>query len=281
MAAAGLAVLTLALSGCVRMGVEVELKPDDAAVSSVVLAVEDAYLNQTGQSPDDVIDALTEGHEDPAKDADRTEDFQQEGYTGTRYVYPRAAIDGIGARVGWPIEVVRKGSDYVVSGTLDLTEEGLGSRGGASVDNLSVTVDITFPGSVKDSNGTVEGNTVRWEPTVGESVDIRARGSAVAPAERSADDAAGVAEVVTLPVVPEWMILVLGLSGLVILLLIGVIVWQAMLRVRDRRLDEPAGDTFPPGPAAQPAPYGPARPHPQEQATPPEPGLPPSFPPGY
>jgi hypothetical protein len=304
LAAASLAVLTLTLSGCVRMGVEVDLKADDAATSSVVLAVEDKYLDQTGQSPDSVIDALTQGQDDPAQDAVRTENFQQDGYTGTRYVYPDVAISDVGAQVGWPIKVVRKGGDYLVSGTLDLTEEGLKSRGGASIENLSVTVDITFPGKVRRSNGTIDGNTVRWEPTVGEAVEIRARGSASGPADQLADEATGASEVVTLPVVPEWMVLVLGLSGLVILLLIGIIVWQAMMRVRDRRPEPADVPQFPQPhvsrqqlpqqqaaapvvhPATQPygaapAPYGAGAAHPQEQATPPDPSRPPSFPPGF
>ena len=267
----------------------------------MVLAVEDQYLDRTGQSPDSVIDALTQGQDDPAADAVRTEEFQQDGYTGTRYVYPEAQVGEVGAQVGWPIDVVRKGDDYLVSGTLDLTEEALGSRGGASIDNLSVTVDITFPGKVESSNGTIDGNTVRWEPAVGESVTIRAQGSAVGPADQPDDPAAESAEVVTLPVVPEWMVLVLGLSGLVILLLIGIIVWQAMLRVRDRRPEAAGGAQLPqqlvppPVPPQQasyphggvpqqnvaPARYGAAPAHPQEQATPQDPSRPPSFPPGY
>lgn len=236
------------------MGVELQLKPDDTVASSVVLAVEDKYLEQTGQSPDSVIDTLTKDRTDPAQQSERTEDFEQDGFTGTRYVYPETGLDGVGAQVGWPIEIVRKGNEYVVSGTLDLTEQGLGGRGGASIDNLGVTVDITFPGKVKDANGTIEGRTVHWDPAVGESVEIHARGAATGPSERTADPAT--AEVVTLPVVPEWMVLVLGLSGLVILLLIGVIVWQVMMRVRDQR------------PAA-------AVPVPQQRAP-----LPPSIPPG-
>jgi hypothetical protein len=283
-AVAVLAVLTLALSGCVRMGVEVDLGPGNRATSSMVLAVEDGYLDRTGQSPDDVITMLTQGTEDPAQDAVRTEDFTQDGYTGTRYVYPDVGIGKVGARVGWPIEVVRKGDDYLVSGVLDLTEEGLGGRGGASVDNLSFTVDITFPGKVEASNGTIDGNTVRWEPPVGETFEISARGSALDPADPTS--ATGAAEVVTLPVVPEWMVLVLGLSGLVILLLIGVIVWQAMLRVRDRRPTDPAPpypQQVPQAIVPQPVPgqYGAAPVHPQEQVTPPDPNRPPSFPPGF
>jgi hypothetical protein len=298
--AAVLAVLTLALSGCVRLGVEVELKPENAATSSVVLAVEDRYIDQTGQSPDDVINTLTQGQEDPAQDAVRTESFVQDGYTGTRYVYPDVGIGKVGARVGWPIEVVRKGDEYLVSGVLDLTEEGLGGRGGASIDNLSVTVDITFPGKVEASNGTIDGNTVRWEPTVGETFEISARGAAIGPTDEDTAAATGAAEVVTLPVVPEWLVLVLGLSGLVILLLIGVIVWQAMLRARDRRpagVEPPFPQQVPPpvvpqpgtqpyGGAPQPyggAPqqYGGAPVHPQEQVTPQDPNRPPSFPPGF
>ncbi|MFC8800862.1 LppM family (lipo)protein [Promicromonospora sp. NPDC057138] len=314
-----LAVLTLALSGCVRMGVEVDLKPENVASSSMVLAVEDGYLDRTGQSSDDVIDTLTQRQEeDPAQDAVRTEDFTQDGYTGTRFVYPEAGIGKVGARVGWPIEVVRKGDEYLVSGVLDLTEEGLGGRGGASIDNLDVTVDITFPGKVATSNGTVDGNTVRWEPPVGEKVEISARGSAIGPTTKDADAATGAAEVVTLPVVPEWVVLVLGLCGLVILLLIGVIVWQAMLRVRDRRpadgappvpqqqvpqpvvpqpaVPQPAPQQYGAAPAQQygaaphqgqygavpaQAQYGAAPVHPPEQATPQEPNRPPSFPPGF
>jgi len=285
--AAVLAVLTLALSGCVRLGVEVELKPENAATSSVVLAVEDRYLDQTGQAPGDVIDTLTQGQEDPAQDAARTEDFVQDGYTGTRYVYPDVGIGKVGARVGWPIEVVRKGDEYLVSGVLDLTEQGLGGRGGASIDNLSVTVDITFPGKVEASNGTIDGNTVRWEPPAGKTVEISARGSAIGPTDTDTAAATGAAEVVTLPVVPEWLVLVLGLSGLVILLLIGVIVWQAMLRVRDRRPADGAPpfpqQQVPPPVVPQPAPqqYGAAPVHPQEQVTPPDPNRPPSFPPGF
>lgn len=294
--AAVAAVLTLALSGCVRMGVELDLKPDDRVDSSVVLAVEDRYLDRTGQSPDDVIDMLTRDQDDPARDAVRTEQFEQDGYTGTRYVYPEGDLAGVGEQVGWPISVVREGGDYVLSGTLDLTEEGLGGRGAASIENLSVTVDVTFPGEVSSSNGTVDGTTVRWEPTVGEKVEISARGAAVGP---DGDEAAAGGEpaVVTLPVVPEWMVLVLGLSGLVILLLIGVIVWQAMLRVRDRRPDAPVA-SYPPAPVPAPAGYGaPPVPHgappgggpgyggppahPQEQVTPADPSRPPSFPPGY
>ncbi|WP_454850682.1 LppM family (lipo)protein [Promicromonospora soli] len=291
--AAVLAVLTLALSGCVRLGIEVDLKPDDAAASNMVLAVEDRYLDRTGQSPDDVIDTLTQGQDDPAQDALRTEKFTQDGYTGTRYVYPDVGIGDVGARVGWPIEVVRKGDDYLVSGVLDLTEQGLGGRGGASMDNLSVTVDITFPGKVKASNGTVDGNTVRWEPPIGETVEISARGSALGPKEKK-DAAAATGATEMIPVVPEWVVLVLGLSGLVIFLLIGVIVWQAMLRVRDRRPAETA-PAYPqqqlprpvvPGPAPQqygavPRQYGAAPAHPQEQVTPQDPNRPPSFPPGF
>jgi len=276
------------------MGVELDLKPDDRAGSSVVLAVEDRYLDRTGQAPDDVIDMLTREQDDPARDAVRTEQFEQDGYTGTRYVYPEGDLAGVGEQVGWPISVVREGGDYVLSGTLDLTEEGLGRRGAASIENLSVTVDVTFPGEVSSSNGTVDGTTVRWEPTVGEKVEISARGAAVGPDEDPAV-AGGEQAVVTLPVVPEWMVLVLGLSGLVILLLIGVIVWQAMLRVRDRRPEAPAASypppPVPPGYGAAPVPhgtgpggapgYGGVPVHQPDQVTPADPSRPPSFPPGY
>lgn len=262
-AAVAVAALTvLALTGCVRMGIDLELRPDDVARPTIILAVEDQVLDTTGLSAPDFIDQLVED-QDPAENAVRVEEYSSDGHTGERYVYDEQPISTIASTVRQPVNVVHEGDDYVVSGVLDLSRSGLGLPHGVSLDDLSVTISITFPGQVAESNGSIDGNTVHWEPPLGDDYEIRARGSAVDPASPetspppvTAQDPGG-----STSGVPEWLVLVICLGGLVILLLLAVVVWQA-LRVRAR-------DTAP-LPDRHPGPYPPS---------PPGPHQPPSIPP--
>ena len=47
------------------------------------------------------------------------------------------------------------------------------------LDNFEFTISITFPGEVISSTGEVDGNTVTWQPQVGENNPIEARASAI------------------------------------------------------------------------------------------------------
>ncbi|WP_344103091.1 LppM family (lipo)protein [Myceligenerans crystallogenes] len=275
LAAAIAATLAIVLSGCVRLGVELELRPDDVARPSVVVAVEDGVLEATGQAAGDFIDQLV-GKNDPADGARDIETYAQDGYTGERYVYEVQDIDRVGKAVGQLVNVVREGDEYVVSGVLDLSEKALGLRGQGSLDDLSVTVDITFPGPVTESNGAISGRKVHWEPPLGGDYEIHARGSAVdlsapKPSPTPAAAATGDAGAADAPSsVPEWLIPVIGGGGLLILLLLGIVVWQA-LRVR-RRNDAPQV-------ARPPYPQPPAAPYPRQHTPYQDPHRPPSIPP--
>lgn len=274
------------------MGLELELAPDDVARPNLVLGVEDQVLENTGQSAEDFIDTLVRGN-DPADTAVRVEDWAADGYTGERYVYGEVNISQVGTATSLPVNVVREGDEYVVSGTLDLTADGLGLGGGASLDDIDVVVDIAFPGPVTESNGTIDGNTVRWDPPLGGQYEIHARGSAVVPAEPSPTPETGTAAPggATTSGVPDWLVLLIGAGGLVILLLLAIVVWQAL---RVRRNDDgahPGGPApypqqppyspypYPPQGYAQPGPPPPGQAHPQQNVTPPRPNRPPSIPP--
>ncbi|RPF23249.1 hypothetical protein EDD34_3934 [Myceligenerans xiligouense] len=278
LAAAAAVVLTLALSGCVRMGLELELAPDDVARPSLVLGVEDQVLENTGRSAEDFIDTMVRGN-DPADTAVRVEDWAADGYTGERYVYGEVNTQQIGEATSLPVNVVREGDEYVVTGTLDLTAEGLGLNGQASLDDIDFAVDISFPGPVTESNGVISGNRVHWDPPLGAPYEIHARGAAVDPAVPSPTPDAGTTAPAgtTTSGVPDWLVAVLGVGGLVILLLLAIVVWQA-LRVRKRDDAAPPGG---PAPYGQPyPPQGYAQPgHPQHHVTPTDPHRPPSIPP--
>lgn len=278
--AAALAALALTLSGCIKTELVVDLHPDDTASTSLVIAVEDEFVESTGRDPQDVLDDALRGKDDPSRNVLRTEEYSEGGYTGNRYVYPDVPLSSLAEAESVPVTVVREGDDYVLDATVDLTEDNLGIRGVRAADVLTATLRVTFPGPVTETDGIVSagpgsGSTVTWTPPVGEVTTIHARGSAVDPAtvpspsptptEASEAPAAGG----TTSDVPEWLVLVLGLGGLAILLLTGLLVWQA-LRVRPDAGDRGA----PPYP---PAGY-PAQPYPPQ---PPDPGHPPSYPPRY
>ncbi|MBL0887290.1 LppM family (lipo)protein [Myceligenerans indicum] len=248
----------VALSGCVRMGLELQLEPDDVARPSMILGIEDQVLERTGRSAADFIDSIV-GSNDPAESAVRVEDWAADGYTGERYVYGEMNTRRVSEAAGLPVNVVRDGDEYVVTGTLDLTAEGLGLGRRASLDDVDVVVDISFPGPVTESNGTITGNAVRWDPPLGEQYEIHARGSAVDPAapsptpeaaEGAGSDAASPGDATTSGI-PDWLVALIGVGGLVILLLVGIVVWQA-LRVRGTDDAGHAGALHP----HQPYPHG-------------------------
>lgn len=291
--AAALASLVLVLSGCVKADLAVQLRPDDVVATSLVVAMDDEFAASTGRDARDVLEDALRGRPDPAQGAVRSEDYAEGGYTGTRYHYPEVPVpapgpgqadpgrgrDGAGAGAV-PVTVVREGDEYVVDASVDLTEDALGIRGMRAADVLTVTVAVSFPGRVTDSDGVVtagpgQGETVTWTPPVGEVSTLHARGSALDPAAVAAPpspgpEAAGAGGPAAAGV-PEWIVPVIGVGGLLILLLVGLLVWQA-LRVRPA---PPAGP-----PAAYPAAHGP---HPVTYPTPvhPPPGgeRPPSIPP--
>ena len=47
------------------------------------------------------------------------------------------------------------------------------------MDNFEFRVSITFPGEVKSATGDIDGNTVTWEPRIGENTRVEAVASAI------------------------------------------------------------------------------------------------------
>ena len=56
------------------------------------------------------------------------------------------------------------------------------------LDNFEFQISITFPGEVKSATGAVDGNTVTWEPKIGENTRIEAVASAIPSVELTRPD---------------------------------------------------------------------------------------------
>ena len=76
---------------------------------------------------------------------------------------------------------MREGDEFHVTGGFDMSgQEFTGTEVPQEfLDNFEFRISITFPGEVTSATGDVDGNTVTWEPKVGENTRIEAVASAI------------------------------------------------------------------------------------------------------
>ncbi|MFE6968633.1 LppM family (lipo)protein [Isoptericola sp. NPDC057653] len=200
------AVGILALSGCMKVDLDMTLSEDDTVSGTMIMAVSNSLAETMGMSPGDLWkQAGGELGQDAPKGATQ-EPYSDDEYTGTKYTFTDAPISDISGTGGEDLTITRDGDNYVVDGTLDLAQgaDQLKSLPQKVQDAFDVRLAITFPGAVSDATGTVDGTTVTWTPKIGETTTIHAVGAADAGAGGF----------------PWWVV------GLVIgLVVIGLVVW--------------------------------------------------------
>ncbi|WP_152650192.1 LppM family (lipo)protein [Demequina aestuarii] len=172
-------VSTLALTGCVRVEMNVTLDEDDTASGDFIFAMSQELLEIAGEeSLDDLLGGeetipggTTERYESEDENGDGSPDF-----VGTQTTFSGLPLEEFDA-AGDGLRIFRDGDDYVVSGTADdLTDQ----TGGEELpETASATMSVTFPGTVSDHNGELDGTTVTWD-LLEQSGELQARGSASA-----------------------------------------------------------------------------------------------------
>lgn len=178
--AAVASVLALGLAGCIKMDMQLELQPDDTVDGSMVFAVSSALVEMSGQDPQDMVDEMQQGIIDSGEEM-RTEPYDDGEFIGTTTYFDGEALDMFGAGGDESMQIVREGDEFVVSGVMDMSDTGGDELGMAGMmEGMDIRIAVTFPGSVADHNGTLDGNTVSWAPKAGERLEMSARGSAVA-----------------------------------------------------------------------------------------------------
>jgi hypothetical protein len=177
------AALALLLTGCLKLDMDLQLQTDDTVNGTIVLAVSKDILELTGGSVDDLIGSDTPFPEDI--EGVTTEDYDEGDWSGKQFNFDGVPISEFSDSTDEEsLQIVRSGDTFEVSGVLDLSSGLSGATGatGASqfLESAELRVAITFPGEVIDANGSIDGNTVTWEPEFGERLEIQATGSAIA-----------------------------------------------------------------------------------------------------
>jgi hypothetical protein len=183
---AALAVVgVLTLSGCFKLDMELELASDDTVDGSIIIAVDRDQAELFGG--EDALREAIQGQEgalledQPETGTVETRDYEDDDWIGTETVFTDVALDEFSGAETGELSITREGDEFVVAGTLDLSGEvGTDPTNGAALEGAEAEISVTFPGEVISSNGEEDGNTVTWEPVLGESLELQARGSAEA-----------------------------------------------------------------------------------------------------
>lgn len=189
-------VAAVVLSGCLKIDMHIGLHSDDTADGTALFAVQDSVAQQLGTTPEDLWAQVEQEVIQDWPAGTVREPYAAGGYTGTRLTIPAAPLAAFEDVTGQPLSIQRQGDEFYISGEIDLDQ--LALEEGAQqqwIQGMQAQISITCPGPVTESNGTVTGNTVTWNPTPEGLHQFTARCDAVGGATPVAE--------VTTPVVAE------------------------------------------------------------------------------
>ena len=266
------AVTLVALTGCVRVHTDLTLNNDNTASGEIIFAVSDEFAESLGMTPEEVADALLttgDGAADQGIGAGATseEPYQEDSYTGTRYVFEATPINDTANDE--TLSIIREDDVFVVSGVFEdqLSDPELAGLEDPMLSSMDVRFSITFPGDVIETNGDIDGQTVTWTYTPGEDLVMEARGEATGSG----------LDILSTPEggLPGWLI---GLLIALSLVLVAIVVVIIVVISRSRR-NQAHNDGQVPPPGASPLPQEAGTTYPQEPPAPPTSGSEPPAPP--
>lgn len=192
-----LAFTGLLTGGCLRAQVAAAVRSDDTVTGEFVIA----SLVTTPEEPGAVLEAP-----DGLGDRVRLEPYRQDDYAGTRVLFDDLTFEEFGQLNQVPggegdrlrFQLRRAGQLVLFTGRVDLAEV-------AAPERVDVTVRLSFPGRVTETNGRRTGNEVAWQPAGGQVTDLNATARYADPGSTPWT---------------QWALVVGGLTGLVVLIVL-------------------------------------------------------------
>lgn len=181
----GSAALALVLAGCFKVNMDVEVSPTDTVSGNAVIAVDEGLLQLSGQNVDQLFGQM-DLTDLPA--GTTAAPYDDDGFVGREITFQDVPLDDFtadnalsGSGAGEDLDIQRVGDEFRVTGAFDMSgEEFTGTQIPEQfLDTFELRISITFPGEVKSATGEIDGNTVTWEPKIGENTRIEATASAI------------------------------------------------------------------------------------------------------
>ena len=222
-------IAAVSLTGCIRYEVDLTLASDSTASGEFVFALQDGVGEMMGASSQE------EAFDDLFGDINLSDEFtasaySEDGYVGTRYTFSNVPLEAFGT-FGDIFAITKEGNNFVVDGqSAPADKEDLDS---GMQDAMEWTLSITFPGSVSEHNGSLNGNTVTWNLAT-QTEPVHAVGAA---GDSSGGSPLG---------------LILGIVGGVLVLAIIAFVVVALIKRNKDASDDAFADSGVPAPPAPP-----------------------------
>jgi hypothetical protein len=180
---AGIGALAPLLAACVKVDMELEVSPENTVSGNAVLAVDQNLLELSGQSADQLFEDMDTSTLPPGASV---EPYEDDGFVGQQITFDAVSLTefsqgGSLGGTGEELSITREGDEFHVSGQLDMSgsEFGGGQVPQQFLDTFEFRIAITFPGPVESATGEISGNTVVWEPRIGQNTRIEAVASAI------------------------------------------------------------------------------------------------------
>lgn len=165
-------IATFLLGGCLLVEMQLSVSSDDTVSGTMVLAVEEEAADALGElNPQD--SSLVDVGELP--EGATAEPYSQDGYVGQKVTFQDVPLEQFNNDMqqdGGTFSIVREGDQLKFTGTIELDTgesadsssgvEGLDAALEQALASSTMTLAITFPGKVLDTNGEVDGTTVTW-----------------------------------------------------------------------------------------------------------------------
>ncbi len=172
-----LALTLVTLTGCFKVAMNLNVKDNDTVDGSIVFAVEKQYaalagdqaLSDAGLNPSDLTQLGAQV---------QTKTYDDGTYVGQEVDFTGAPLDQFAQSMGASsatssdtFSLTHADGQYVFDASMDMSGSLADQAGGDAatasmlegmLSTASFAVSVTFPGSVVDTNGTVDGNTVTW-----------------------------------------------------------------------------------------------------------------------
>ncbi len=179
-----LGAMALLLAGCFKVNMDVEVTPENTISGTAIIAVDENLLRLSGQSADELFRDMDLSDLPAGASVDP---YEEDGFVGQEITFQEVSLEDFrgnnslsGAGAGDELDIVRVGDEFRVSGAIDMSgQEFTDEVPREFLDNFEFRISITFPGEVKSATGDIDGNTVTWEPTIGQNTRVEAVASAI------------------------------------------------------------------------------------------------------
>jgi hypothetical protein len=178
LSALGLGVLTVLLSACVKLDMNLTVHSNDTVSGSVIAGVSKQVLPALGgeQAVRDQVQQLLSENELPA--GVEITNFSDNTYSGIKATFEDLALNEVNTRLASRTQgplIKHENGQFIVDTTLPLSGDAFGVGDlGVAAGTGDIRIVVTFPGRVLSHNGQLDGTTVTWTGTLGQDLVMQA-----------------------------------------------------------------------------------------------------------